>query len=236
MRKDFAKRVVRHATHQSVEKFRQIITTYEKRGILHSEMLAICAVCDQLDIEVIIDSGRARGQSTYTLAEYFRDTHIKIISIDWRGSAYFNEEDDTFAKERLAEFQNVNILYGNSKKVIPRLLGDLTNKRIAVLLDGPKEQEAIELLKLVTSKHSNILVAFLHDTMKGAPHRQSLEDTFSGVFFTDDEEYVKLYAELDNPCTEKGRWRPYWLKSEGYIESYGPTLSVIFPGASYFFY
>lgn len=229
-----AKHVVRHATRQSVERFRQIITTYEKRGILHSEMLAICAVCDQLDIEVIIDSGRARGQSTYTLAEYFRDTHIKIISIDWKGSTYFNEEDDVFAKERLARFQNVDILYGNSSRVIPKLIGDLAGKRVAVLLDGPKGQEAVELLSVLTSKHSNIVVAFLHDTMKGTLQRQSLEDTFFRVFFTDDEEYVKSYAELDNPCTEKGQWRPHWNKSYGYIESYGPTLSVVFPVASYF--
>jgi hypothetical protein len=227
-----AKHVVKHAASQCLARFKQLIDTYEKRGILHSEMLAICAVCDQLDVEVIIESGRARGQSTYTLAKYFKDRPVKIISIDWKGSSYFNEEDDAFARERLASFQKVDILYGNSSRIMPRLLGKLEGKRVALLLDGPKGQGAVDLLSTLTAEHSNIVVAFLHDTMKGTPQRHSLENTFARVFFTDDEEYVKSYDELDNSCTKQGHWRPYWNKSYGQIKSYGPTLSVVFPVAS----
>ena len=42
---------------------------YEHRGILHSEMALIIHTCRRLSVEVVIESGRARGQSTYMLAK-----------------------------------------------------------------------------------------------------------------------------------------------------------------------
>ena len=44
---------------------------YEERGILHSEMLAICSICKKLNIDIIIESGRGRGQSTEILSKFF---------------------------------------------------------------------------------------------------------------------------------------------------------------------
>lgn len=224
-----ARNVLTHAARKCVDTFRQVIDTHEERGILHSEMLAICAVCDELDVEVIIESGRARGQSTYMLAKYFRSQPVKIISIDWKGSYYFSEEDDTFARERLAPYDNVEILYGDSLQVMPELVRKLAGKRIAVLLDGPKGQVAMDLLRRLISEPEDIVAAFFHDTMKGTPQRQSLEDTFARVFFTDDQGYLKSYSELDVSCIKPEYWHPYWSKNYGEIESYGPTLAIVFP-------
>ena len=68
---------------------------YEARGILHSEMALIIEACRRHDIKVMIESGRARAQSTYILAKYLPD--VEIHSIEGR-----NGPDQVFGIERVA--------------------------------------------------------------------------------------------------------------------------------------
>lgn len=227
--------IVEEATRQHVARFKPLATSFEERGILHSEMLAVCAVCDELKIEVIIESGRARGQSTYMLARYFAGRPLHILSIDWEQAGYFRAEDDAFARQRLEPFPNVELLYGDSVKLIPDLLRRFAGKRIAILLDGPKGQVAIDLLKDALCNSNDIVAAFFHDMKKGFPQRQSMEQSFARVLFTDDPQYVATFAELDRSCQPaagatitQSTWRPY-MKGHERTESYGPTLAVVLP-------
>jgi hypothetical protein len=225
--------LVIHTAGKKTDRFRQVLCNYEERGILHSEMLAVCALCDEIGIEVIIESGRCRGQSTLTLARYFEDQHVQLISIE-----LVRDENALFAEERLAHYGNVQLLYGDSRKLMPRLVGELAGKRIAVLLDGPKGQIAIDLVKTLIQQSENIVVAFFHDMRKGVPQRSIMENNFRRVFFTDDQKYVETFSELDAECQPRPgtritmhTWRPY-MKGHNRIESYGPTLAVVFPMVS----
>ncbi|MDP2922650.1 MAG: hypothetical protein Q8O30_02890 [Candidatus Omnitrophota bacterium] len=225
----YVKEFVMNVTAKRFEKFERLATDYEQRGILNSEMLATCSLCEELGVDVIIESGRGRGQSTHIFARYFENKPCKIFSIEWKESHWFSEEDDKFAKESVAPYHNVEFLYGDGRQLIPVLVKEHKGMRIAVILDGPKEQTAVNLLKQLFRKYKNISVAFLHDCNKGLPCRLSLEDMFYNVFFTDCQEYVDRYRKLDIPCDkEGGLWHPYRLGTEN-IESYGPTLAIVFP-------
>ena len=58
---------------------------YEHRGIIHSEMALIIHICRRLGVEVVIESGRARGQSTRLLSRYLPDA--RIYSVEKRHDA-----------------------------------------------------------------------------------------------------------------------------------------------------
>ena len=53
-----------------------------EHGIYPSEMLPVCAICEECNISLIIESGRQFGYSTEILALWFRNKETQIISID----------------------------------------------------------------------------------------------------------------------------------------------------------
>ncbi len=225
-----ARTMVYDAAGKHVDKFRNVVDSYEERGILHSEMLAVCAVCDAMDIDVILESGRFRGQSTLVMARYFKDKLARIISVE-----ISRDRNAKIAEEHLEGYSNVEQRYGDSRDLLPRLVQDLSDKRIAVLLDGPKGQVAVDLVRKLVWQSDNIAVAFFHDSRKGAPARDIIAKAFRRVFFTDSGPYVESFRELDEGCKPRPgapitphTWRPY-MKGESPIPSYGPTLAVVFP-------
>jgi hypothetical protein len=227
-----ARAIAAHACRNHVDEFRQVSgISYEEYGILHSEMLAVCALCDELNVDVIVESGRCRGQSTLVLANYFQNKPTRIISIELE-----RDENAKFAEKRLSPYSTkVELRYGDSCVVMPRLIRKLKGGRVAILLDGPKSQVAVDLVKELLGQADNIVAIFLHDTRRGTPPREIVQRSFARVFFTDSEEYVESYSSLDLPCLPQPdapitvhTWRPY-SKGNNRIMSYGPTLAVIFP-------
>lgn len=55
---------------------------YEEKGIFNSEALLFISIVEILDVDKIIESGRARGHSTKILSEYFANTDVEIVSIE----------------------------------------------------------------------------------------------------------------------------------------------------------
>lgn len=225
-----SKNIIFNTCNKYVNKFRTIIGGYEERGVLYSEMLAICAICDALDIDVFIESGRARGQSTLTLAKYFVNKNVRFISIELK-----KDSDALFAEERLRSYENAKLLYGDSRILMPKLVRKLSGKSVAILLDSPKGEEAIKLFKTLSCLSKHISAGFFHDARKGAPIRELIGKQFSQVFFTDNNEYVKKFRFLDKACLPKDdshvtnhTWRPY-MQGNTPIQSYGPTIAIVFP-------
>ncbi len=212
------------------ERFSAIAPTYEERGILNSEMLAVCATCDRLDVDLIIESGRCRAQSTLALARYFEHTSTSIISIELE-----HDENADFAEQRLAGFPQVELLYGDSFKMLPELLAEHCSRKIALLMDGPKGLPAIGLIQSCFDDHDAVCVAFLHDVRRETPQRESLDQSGARILCTDDEAFISRYQGLDEVCKPREgapitihTWRP-WMKGEDAIPSYGPTLGIILP-------
>jgi hypothetical protein len=210
------------------ERFSTIAPTYEERGILNSEMLAACATCERLGVDLIIESGRCRAQSTLAMARFFRNTKTRIISIELE-----HDENAKFAAQRLAGFKGVELLFGDSFAMLPELLRENAHLKVALLMDGPKGLPALELIQDCFDNHAALCAAFLHDVRRETPQRATLDQSGARVLCTDDEAYVSRYQALDEVCKPRPEapitmhtWRP-WKKGEDAIPSYGPTLAVI---------
>lgn len=158
----------------------------ECRGILRSEAFFVQSLCGHAP-KRIIESGRARGQSTFLLARSLPNT--EIISIEYDE----NSADSCFALERLSKFKNVKCLFGDSRKIIPNIAqdGDI------LLIDGPKDMDALLLIKKVL-KSSKLSKAFVHDAYKGSRLRKWLSIFKPNSIFSDSPIFLQKFCHMDN--------------------------------------
>jgi predicted O-methyltransferase YrrM len=166
-------------------------------GIWESEMFLFYAAVRGYAPTQILESGRSRGKSTLTLARCFPETRIISVELDSLSA------NATAAEAKLRPYQNVELLYGDSRQVLQQRIqtGD------AVLIDGPKGFRAVKLaLQLLrTGKPSAV---FLHDFPANAPARKFLEQKWPEVFFGDDplfQRFRTLDDERDPLRDQRGR-------------------------------
>ena len=199
---------------------------FEARGILHSEMALIVAVCAAAGVEVVIESGRARGQSTYMLAKYLPNAIIHSVELR-------KDEDAAFAERRLRSMRNVHLYYGNGIIVVPDLCRKFRLARTAVILDGPKGNAALDVL----AQCEDATIGFVHDMRaldhgKPSPYRAEAERRYPGnrAFYSDHPDYVAATSWMDTACAASSDWEPgKFHQPNGTIEelgSYGPTVGV----------
>ena len=163
---------------------------YEVKGIPHSEIFFIYCQLKKSPPSRIIESGRARGQSTLTLSKLFPKTQIISIELD-------EESRDTkIANQRLKNLKNVSCLYGDSKKLLPQLCKDGVND--VVLIDGPKGFKAIRLA-LNILKYKNVSKVFMHDNTHGTQERIFLEKYLPEASYSDHQILSKIANKLDQP-------------------------------------
>lgn len=209
------------------EEMAAITQDFEDRGILNSEMLAVCGLAVDLGVEVLIESGRWRGQSTEILAKYFEKKPVIVESIE-----VFRDENARYVEKKMAPWKNVRLRYGNAHWLVPQLTKRYRNKKIAILFDGPKGQDAIDAFRLALNYSPQVVAGFFHDMRKPTTEmpnksREEMESSFGETFYTDDEDFVREFAFLDSGC-EVALWRPYSIDSKP-IGSYGPTIGLVLP-------
>ena len=195
---------------------------YEARGIPHSEMALIIDTCRRLDVQVFIESGRARGQSTYMLAKYL--PNATIYSIDARP----NHPDEAFARERLEGFGNVRLYIGDGAQALPSLVQANAPRPIAVLCDGPKGIAAVAVVEKCL-RHPHVLAGFIHDMRpidhgKPSPYRAAAQAVFANAWFSDDPAYIAATSWMDAKVVEADG--PVGPKQQAQFGSYGPTVGV----------
>lgn len=199
-------------------------STYERKGIFHSELLLVYAMCLELQINSIVESGRARGQSTCILAKGVEKQNIRVKSIELNKYTH----DTIVSLNRLSELKNIELFYGDSFKMIHNLLDDSS----IVLIDGPKGYDAF-LLVCNVLQDNRVKAVFLHDAHKDSTIRDIIESTFPYTFFTDDHTYVSEFKHLDDDCWKEQSkwdvardWAPY-KRGEKKMQSYAATLGMI---------
>jgi hypothetical protein len=232
---DINEKLVEHLVINSAKKHVDILDwnniEYQERGILHSEMLAVISVIKELNIEIVIETGRCKGQSTEILA---KTLVIPIISIE-----LIHDENAEFAEKRLSKYSNVNLLYGDVNHLLPQILKENYSKRIAILFDGPKGEDAFLIFSNSISNYDNIIAGFFHDCRKPyrkmqANARYIIHNYFDRLFFTDNAQYINLFSLIDKKCEASihkitnDSWRPFFKGYEK-IGSYGPTIAVVLP-------
>lgn len=202
---------------------------YEKKGILFSEMLFLASLVRSRPEKAkrIIESGRARAQSTLILARLFPE--LPIISIEFDP----NSPDTVVAAERLKACSNVEALFGDSTQMLP----EIVQKGDVVLIDGPKHFRALRLaIRLLNQNHTHLVL--VHDVHRGIPEREFL-DTYAPIrAYSDHEDFVARYRHLDDSCWQveqrtAGGDNPHCFGNASGI-SYGPTLAALAaaPGGS----
>ena len=197
---------------------------YEHRGINHSEMALIIETCLDLDIRVIIESGRARAQSTCMMAKYL--PHVEIHSIELRDDA-----DAQFGRARAAVWPNVRMHDGDACTVIPALIKASKPYATAVLCDGPKGAAAVDLVRQCFT-YPHVKVGFIHDMRrldhgKPSPFRAAAIAAFSSHRFSDEPELIEKYGWLDGKIIEAGG--PAGPAHEQEFGSPGPTIGMFLP-------
>ncbi len=202
---------------------------HEIKGVLNSEMLMFCALSRHLGAGTVIESGRARGNSTQVLAECFAGAGgATVFSVE-----YFKyTEDSLIALRRLAgRHPNLRLLFGDAFALLPRLCaraGPCT-----VLIDGPKGKYALQLAARLL-RNGDVRGVFIHDSHQDAEVRPAIDQLFPRTFSSDHPDYVEAFRSLDGPCWEVYRnwdgyrdWGP-WVRGTRRMRSYGPTLTAIF--------
>jgi len=197
----FSKATVADRANLLLPRFREVIGGIPPEagfgGIWESEMLLFFAAAQPSAPKQILESGRARGKSTLILTRCFPDARIISAEFDSRS------ENARAAETKLKPYPNVELLFGDSRELLPKRLqsGD------AVLIDGPKDFRAL-LLALDLLRTEKPCTVFVHDFPPGAPWRKFVERHWPGAFFGDDplfERFRVLDEERDPKRDERRR-------------------------------
>lgn len=173
---------------KSIEKFERRVPPIEyiENGILLSEGFAFCAMADLFKADVIIESGTAGGYSTEIWARYFNKPIYSVDSAELYGINRFQS-----TKERLAKYQNVNLILGDSFEEIPCLIRKFSSRRIALFIDGPKDELAVKLAERLFFIGSNVIFTGIHDLYE---KNVKMDQMF---FYTDDGWFLDKYLYLN---------------------------------------
>ena len=185
---DYTKLVI--LAQQNTKEFSELLQNipYERKGILYSEMFFLWLCTFSHPPKRILESGRARGQSTLLLAHMFPEAEIISIEHDKKSA------DVPVAQERLKNFSNVKLLFGDSQVLLPPLASEVDNT--LVLIDGPKGFRGLRLaFKLLANK--NVNQVFFHDSTKGTKEREFLERYLPKTLYSDDPKIASYTYELD---------------------------------------
>jgi hypothetical protein len=207
---------------------------YEPRGIFNSEMAAVIAMSLAEGIDLFVESGRSRGHSTLLLAKHLSTADIAIHSFDRD-----RNENALYSEKKLAGLPNLHLHYGDSRLLIPAFIAANRDRRIGLLIDGPKDRKAIALLSDCLIQTDAVKIAFVHDVAvigqnEPMPGRMAMLEQFAAPFFTDDPAFVARFEKLDAPVfgttdAESGHTKKPYEGLDPTKRSYGPTLGVLVP-------
>src|SRR5947209_10953490 len=115
-----SKTAVAESADALLPEYQQIISSISPEaghgGIWESEMFLFYAAVKPLTPKQILESGRARGKSTLILARCFPES--RIVSVEYERDS----ENAAAAEAKLKSCANVDLLYGDSRKILPERL------------------------------------------------------------------------------------------------------------------
>lgn len=201
-----------------VDEFTDLIADipYERKGILFSEMFFFWLCARSVHPKRILESGRARGQSTLILSYCFPDAEILSVEYDR------NSPDVAIAAERLAGCSNVRQLFGDATQLLPTMAqpGDVA------LIDGPKGYRGIRLALNLLAQGNTPLV-FVHDTATGSPERDYLAHHMPEVVYSDLPAFAHVAHRLDQGAWNELPEQHRWMGDNPPVAGYGFSLACL---------
>lgn len=174
-------------------------------GIFPGEMAAFLGLCDEQNVQTIIESGRGRdAYSTQILGEYALKTNIQIVSMD------FSKITDENFHARMEKYKSyIDFLSGDAFSVTPRAF---KNKKgpFALLLDGPK-QEPANRLSLTASALWDVAVVAHHNTPPNTAWGKEFSNFFPDAFYyeslgLDNRKEWRAFKEWEAKNVANGNW------------------------------
>jgi hypothetical protein len=192
-------------------------------SILFSDGFCVCALCEMLGVEYLVEAGTGFGGSTEMFARYFAGAgpvkHIwsidQAVNPRWqrplgmlrikrygRGVWSTEKQAKRIARARLAPFANVDLMYGDACVKAPRLVTKLAARpaRIGVVIDGPKGDEQLRLAEQLLDSSPNVAFAALDDVgpmfeVEGR-HSRFMASAFA-AFATSDRQFFDRYSWIN---------------------------------------
>lgn len=198
--------------------FRDLIggLPYERKGILFSEMYFLWLLASSVKPRRILESGRARGQSTVILSHCFPDAEIISVEFDR------NSPDVAVAAERLKGRDNVRQLFGDATRMLPALAqsGDVA------LIDGPKGYRGLRLaLRLLGT--GKLSMVFVHDTCVGSQERRYLSRRMPEALYSDLPAFAEVACNLDSGAWDELPKEHRWTEIGAPEAGYGFSLACL---------
>ncbi|MDO8558255.1 MAG: hypothetical protein Q7S09_03660 [bacterium] len=216
---------IRERARRLLPEFSHMVATvpYERKGILNSELLFFISSLPEPFTGRVFESGRARAQSTLILSLALPNSHIFSVELDERSP------DIPVAAARLQGRNNVTLLFGDSRILLPKLAkeGDI------VLIDGPKMFRAVRLA-INMLRMARPLAVFIHDVSIETPERAFLNRFFPEALFSDRRDIAQITASIDVNATET---LPPRARLGGFDGAYGYGFALAYipyiPGRPY---
>ena len=217
-----------------LEQYSKNLSKLEESWILNYEMLMKYFLIQSLGIDLVILSVSFNRHPAIILMTFLsKIRNIRIISIEKR--KYTDAGD---IEKNLANYENINFLYGNFNHLIPKIVAKNQNKKISIVFDGHKGVNPIKIYKNVISKYHNVIAGFFDGMRKSTefmknPSRKLMEDSFSRIIFSDNLDYINIFRDfnilnLSSAKHLRDTGDPY-IKRNSRTENYDPTMAVVLP-------
>ena len=136
---------------------------YKKSGMFYSEAFIFVSFCRHYDIDIVLESGTCLGSSTEMIASSLNNVQLYTFDTEQEagnrriGKAMYEE-----VRNKLNKLNNITASVGNGCAKLPELIRNNPNKKIAALIDGPKDERANELARECL-RSENVKFVAIHD-------------------------------------------------------------------------
>jgi hypothetical protein len=177
---------------------------FQTAGIFYAEAFAFLNMCELYDIDLILESGMARGNSTEIFLKNFKG---EVITFEYSKKDYHTE-----VEKRLMKYKNLKkIMYEDSMSGFERVISENLDKRIALFIDGPKDLGAVSLAKK-SFNNQNVKFCGIHDITNPVTKMRAnygFMDYFkeSHILSTDEKLYRQHFGYMDDIIEDpNGAW------------------------------
>ncbi len=163
---------------------------YPPHSIHFFEGLVLYSLAKENNIDIFIESGVRLGGSTSIWGRVFND--IEVYSVEKHIHANSKSLWDEHIIKHLAPmYPFINLIEGDGIIEIPKIIENNPSKKIGILIDGPKDNQAINLAKKCLT-YDNVSFASVHDLPAGSQPKSFQTLTYPGI-----DELVKLTNNLN---------------------------------------
>jgi len=145
------------------------------------DAIPLLGMADMAQVDVMLESGTAGGRSAEFMSNFFRETHVQIVTVD-AGVASVGGRCAEMVKDthqRLKSFTNIRFLIGDSFKIFPKLIKEFEGKRIGLFIDGPKEMEGLRLCMQSLKASTDVKFCAFHDIRPASCQKSGGSEAYS---------------------------------------------------------